>query len=312
MKPWDVKTAAMAASLAVTALMLVGKTAAWHVTGSAAILSDAMESVVHVLATGVAALSLWYGQQAPDRRHPYGHGKIAYFSAGFEGALIGVAALGIFYAALHELYAGPQISRIGVGLLVTAALAAVNGVLGLSLVRVGRRHHSAVLVANGLHVLTDMWTSLGVVIGVGLVWVTGWLWVDPVVAMLAGANILYTAASLLRGAFNGLLDQASPEASELLVGRLQAAVDRGEVDGFHQLRHREADNVRWIEVHVLAPGDLSLETAHGRVTRLEDDLRALFPQGQTYITTHLEPTHAHGDHPDGHEAPEDPLDAASP
>ena len=312
MKRWDVKTAAMAASLAVTALMLVGKTAAWHVTGSAAILSDAMESVVHVLATGVAALSLWYGQQAPDRRHPYGHGKIAYFSAGFEGALIGVAALGIFYAAVRALVLGPELSQIGVGLLVTAALAAVNGVLGLSLVRVGRRSHSGILVANGLHVLTDMWTSLGVVLGVGLVWVTGWLWVDPVVAMLAGANILYTAVSLLRGAFNGLLDQASPEASELLVRRLQAAVGRGEVDGFHQLRHREADNVRWIEVHVLMPGDLPLETAHGRITCLEDELRALFPRGQTYITTHLEPTHAHGDHPDGPEAPEDPLDAAAP
>jgi len=312
MKRWDVKTAAMAASLAVTVLMLVGKTAAWHVTGSAAILSDAMESVVHVMATGVAAVSLWYGQQAPDRRHPYGHGKIAYFSAGFEGALIGVAALGIFYTALRALVLGPELSQIGVGLLVTAVLAAVNGVLGAALVAVGRRRNALVLVANGTHVLTDMWTSVGVVAGVALVWLTGWLWIDPVVAMLAGANILYSAVSLLRGAFNGLLDQASPGDSELLVRRLQEAVGRGEVDGFHQLRHREADSVRWIEVHVLLPGDLPLETAHRRITRLEDDLRALFPRGQTYITTHLEPTHAHDDHPDGHEAPEAPLDTVSP
>lgn len=305
----DIRRAAMGAGVLVTGLMLAGKLGAWWITGSAAILSDAAESVVHVLATGVAAFSLWYSEQAPDRRHPYGHGKIAYFSAGFEGALIGVAALGIFYAALRALILGPQLQEIGLGILITAILAAINGLLGFSLLLVGRRHHSLVLRANGMHVLTDMWTSLGVVIGVALVWATGWLWLDPVVAAVMGANILYTAVKLLRGAFNGLLDQADPEVSGRIIACLNSAVAGGDMEGFHQLRHRQADNILWIEFHAFLPGNMGVAAAHDHVTRVERALAALFPETTTYITTHIEPAHLHDDHPDGHEAPEDPLAA---
>ncbi len=302
-----IRRAAMGASMLIAGLMLAGKLGAWWITGSAAILSDAAESVVHVLATGIAAFSLWYSEQAPDRRHPYGHGKIAYFSAGFEGALIGVAALAIFYTAIRALILGPKLEAIGLGILITAVLGAINGVLGLSLVLVGRRQQSLVLRANGMHVLTDMWTSLGVVIGVALVWATGWLWLDPVVALIMGANILHTAVSLLRGAFNGLLDQASPETTARIIAYLNEAVKNGEMDGFHQLRHRQSDNILWIEFHALVPGGLSTSVAHDHVTRLEKGLTALFSGTTTYITTHIEPTHRHDTHPDGHEAPEDPL-----
>ncbi len=181
----------------------------------------------------------------------------------------------------------------------TAVLAAVNGVLGTALVAVGRRRNALVLVANGTHVLSDMWTSVGVVAGVALVWLTGWLWIDPVVAMLAGANILYSAVSLLRGAFNGLLDQASPGDSELLVRRLQEAVGGGEGGRFHSSATARPtvslDRGACAAAGRPAPGD-----GHRRITRLEDDLRALFPRGDLHHHA-SGATHAHDDHPDGHE-----------
>lgn len=195
----------MSASLAVAVVMLVGKLTAYALTGSAAIFSDALESVIHLVATAIAGFSLWYAAQPPDPNHPYGHGKIAYFSSGLEGALILLAAVAIGYEAIQALVEGPSLENLGVGLAITAALGLVNLVLGLSLIRVGRRTNALVLVANGHHVLTDMWTSLGVLVGVGLVLVTGLEWLDPVVAILVGANILWTSVRLMREAYGGLM-----------------------------------------------------------------------------------------------------------
>ena len=294
---------AMAASLAAAFVMLAGKLTAYALTGSTAILSDALESVVHLAATAVAGFSLWYAAQPPDRSHPYGHGKIAYFSSGLEGALILIAAVGIVWTAVLDLVRGPEVERIGLGLLITAGLALINLVLGVALVRVGRRTNALVLVSNGHHVLTDMWTSIGVLFGIGLVWATGLQWLDPVVALLVGANIVWTSGRLMREAYEGLMETADPEATERVLATLDEAVTGGLIDGHHHVRHRRVNDQVWIEQHLLLPDALRLDEAHERATTVETRQRALFPESRVQITSHLEPT-SH-DHP--HEAPHDDV-----
>ncbi len=303
----DTRFFAMGLGLAVAVLMLAGKLAAFFITGSNAILSDAVESIVHIFASGVAAFSLWYSLQAPDKQHPYGHGKIAYFSAGFEGALIGVASLSIFYLAGKALLLGPELAELHIGLLITGALAIVNGFLGGFLVLVGKRANSLVLQANGHHVLTDMWSSAGVVIGVSAVWLTGLAWLDPIVAILVGLNILYTAYKLVRDAFHGLLDQADPETTDRLLACLNNQIAQGHIDAFHQLRHRRTEGVVWIEVHLLVPAEMTIFDAHKRITDVENNLRGLFPGMEAHITSHLEPQQHQDAHPGGHDNASDPF-----
>jgi cation diffusion facilitator family transporter len=288
---------AMGASLAVAVLMLGGKFAAFLLTGSTAILSDALESVIHLTATGIAAFSLWYAAQPPDAQHPYGHGKIAYFSSGFEGALILLAGGGIVWAGVHALLTGPELERLGLGLLITAALGAVNLALGLALIRTGRRTNAVVLVANGQHVLTDMWTSLGVLAGVGLVWATGAEWLDPAVAIVLGLNITWTAFGLIRTAYRGLMERVEPGETARVLDVLAAAQREGRIEGFHHLRHRRINDQVWIEVHLLLPDALPLDEAHHRATAVEAALNGLFPRDVVQVTSHLEP--ASHEHPAG-------------
>lgn len=284
----------MAASLGIAVLMLGGKLAAFYITGSTAILADAFESVVHLFATGVAAFGLWYAAQPPDEAHPYGHGKIAYFSSAFEGALILVAALGILALSINAFVVGPSLESLGIGLVIIGALAAVNAVLGLWLVHVGRTHNALVLVANGHHVLTDMWTSVGVIVGVALVWLTGIEWLDPLVALLVGMNILWTAGRLIITSYDGLMEKAEPIDTLKIGNALQAARDRGDIAGWHQLRHRRVNDRVWVEVHLLFPPHLSITEAHRRATAVEGAIRALFPRAAVSVTSHLEPeTHEH-------------------
>lgn len=303
---------AMAASLAIAFVMLAGKLTAYALTGSTAILSDALESVVHLAATAVAGFSLWYAAQPPDRAHPYGHGKIAYFSSGLEGALILVAAVAIVWTAVLDLVHGPEVERIGIGLLITAALALVNLVLGVGLIRVGRRTNAIVLVANGHHVLTDMWTSLGVLVGIGLVWATGLVWFDPLCALLVGSNIVWTSGRLIQDAYGGLMETADPEATERVLAVLDEAVDEGLIDGHHHVRHRRVNDQVWIEQHLLLPDALRLDQAHERATAVETRQRGLFPESRVQVTSHLEPT-TH-DHPSDapHDAVVDFMEAEAP
>lgn len=303
----DVRYIAMGISLAVAVVMLVGKMTAFWITGSYAILSDAAESVVHLLATSFAAFSLWYSNQAPDKSHPYGHGKIAYFSAGFEGALIGAAAVGVFYLAFHSFFVGISLGSLGIGLVITFVLAVINALLGAFLVMVGRRHHSLVLIANGKNVLADMWTSFGVVLGVMLVWFTGWKWLDPLVAIVISIHISVIAYSLLKRAAGGLLDEACPENTALLQSCLDGYVDSGYIINYHQLRHRQVENMLWIEFHAMVHCALSLLEAHNRITHVETAIRELFPGRQLYITSHVEPCDHEGTHPEGHDEGTDAL-----
>lgn len=282
---------AMRASLGIAVLMLVGKLYAFVLTGSAAIFSDALESVVHLGATGMAAFSLWYARQPADHKHPYGHGKIAYFSSGIEGALIAVAGAAIVWESVRALVEGSELQNLGVGLAITGGLGLVNLALGLFLIRTGKRTNSLVLVANGHHVLTDMWTSLGVLVGVALVLMTGQAWLDPVVALIMGLNILWTSGSLMRTAGRGLMDSADPDATARVLDVLREA---GEIDGFHHVRHRRVNDRVFLEQHLLFEDDLPLHEAHRRASAVEARQRALFPESLVQITSHLEPlSHEH-------------------
>lgn len=301
----------MATSLVVAVLMLAGKLTAYYVSGSTAILSDAAESVIHIVATAIAAFSLWYSRQPSDAEHPYGHGKIAYFSAGFEGALISAAALYIIYAAIRDLIVGPELRDLGMGLAITATLAAINLALGIFLVVVGKKKNAVILEANGKHVLTDMWTSLAVVVGVGLVLITGIVWFDPIVALLAGLNILWSALSLIRRAFSGLLDEADSRSTDRILECLQNATDDGQLSGFHQLRHRTSNDTMWVEVHMLVPGDLTTSDAHEKVTAVERRIETLFPDYAVHVTSHIEPMAHRRAHPEGHPQLHDPFEEQS-
>ena len=289
---------AMGASLAVAVIMLVGKLWAYFITGSTAILSDALESVVHLGATAMAGFSLWYAAQPPDRQHPYGHGKIAYFSSGFEGAMILLAAVFILIEGTKALIVGPELQQLGTGLLITATLALINLFLGLYLVRTGRRTNALVLVSNGRHVLTDMWTSLGVLVGVGLVYVTDILWLDPVVAILLGLNIMRTAFRLMGTAYSGLMESVNPEESGRVLEALEKAKTEGKIDDYHHLRHRRVNDQVWIEAHFIMPDNLSLQEAHRRATLVEAVLDDLFEDDIVQVTSHLEP--ASHEHPKEH------------
>lgn len=280
----------MLASLIISFFMLGGKLSAYFITGSAAILSDALESVIHLLATGFAAFSLWYSVQPPDSGHPYGHGKIAYFSSGFEGGLIMIAALSILYTGIVDLIQGPEIQRIGVGLWITGGLAFVNLGLGMALIRTGKKHNSLVLVANGQHVLTDMWTSIGVIVGLFLVWLTDIVWLDPIVAILLALNILWTAGGLMKNAYLGLMEAVDPKETAQIVGLLDEAVQKQVIEGYHQLRHRRINDSVFIEYHMTFPITDSIQEAHDKSHRVEDALHRLFPSDSVVVTAHLEPS----------------------
>lgn len=301
----------MAASLAVAVLMLVGKLAAWWITGSAAIFSDALESVIHLGATGLAAWGLAFSSQPADPDHPYGHGKAAYFSAGFEGSLIGLAAISIIAFAARTLWLGPHLEQLGLGLGIISMLALVNLALGLALVRVGKARRALVLEANGRHVLADMLTSTGVVLGVVLVWVTGKAWMDPVVAMLVALNILYSAAGLLKTSFQGLMDHADRNDTDRLQACLDAARAEDLIADYHQLRHRRVNDEVTVEAHLLFPGLCTLAYAHDAASEIERRICALFPDERVRVLTHLEPAEHDEAHPDGHLDFPDPIHSGS-
>lgn len=297
----------MAVSLLASIVMLAGKLTAYGLTHSAAILADAAESVVHGGATAFAAFSLWYSARPADRRHPYGHGKIAYLSAGFEGALVLSASVAVMYNGIDGWIHQRELENLGLGLAISGALAAINLALGMALVAVGRRFNEIVLVANGQHVLSDTWTTAASLAGVGLVLVTGAYWLDPLTAIIIGVIIMATGVSLLRQAFAGLMDEVDPELSEELHGGLQEAVASGEISDYHQLRCRRINKQIWVEVHVLLPGSLSTDAAHERVTRVEEELNARFARYDVHITSHIEPLEHDAAHPEGHHPHLDPL-----
>jgi cation diffusion facilitator family transporter len=277
---------AMNLSLAVGLLMFVMKTGAYLLTGSAAILSDAAESVTHVAAVFFAAYSLRLSYRPPDKDHLYGHAKISFFSAGFEGAMIILAALFIIYESIRKWMTGLQLENLGVGTALTAAAMIINGGLGGYLVWLGRHKHSLILEADGKHVLTDCVTSLAVLVGLVLVLLTKWAPFDPICGILTACNIFWSGTGLLKAAFVGLMDTADPTAH----AKLTEVLDRETgVRGmsYHSLRHRNLGDAHWVEVHLLFPSDSSLAEAHRTATDIENVIEASL-EPRAFVTTHLE------------------------
>ena len=278
-------------SLIVGFAMLAGKWYAYLLTGSAAILSDAAESVVHVFAVGFAAYSLWLSFKPADSTHPYGHDRISFFSAGVEGTLIILAAAIIIYEAVTKWLAGLQLQNLGEGTLFVAGAGAINAILGIYLVWQGKRHNSIVLVANGKHVLTDSWTSLGVVGGLLLVLWTDWLPFDPILAILVALNILWSGGKLVRQSIGGLMDEGDPHIDSMIRSLLDRETSSRHLD-YHECRHRNAGNTLWIEFHLLFPRGTAISKAHWQATEIEAALKIALPR-HVNITTHLEPIEGH-------------------
>lgn len=278
---------AISASLAVGLGLMVVKFVAFWITNSAAILSDALESIINVVAAAFALWSIIFASSSPDLEHPYGHGKMEYFAAGFEGALIILAALGIFYEAWPRLFHPQAIPRLAGGLNLIVAAAVINLILGLALITVGKRTASLVLVADGKHVLTDVLTTLGVVAGLLGVMVTGWYWLDGGVAVLVACNILITGAGLVHQSSAALLDTSEPGLLSEICQVITAHRRDLWID-VHQLRARRAGDHVFIDFHLILPRDLSLEASHEEVKKLQAILLDHF-EGRADILIHADP-----------------------
>ncbi len=259
---------------------------AWAVTGSVGLLSDALESTVNLTAAVVLAVALRVSARPPDAGHQFGHEKAELFSAGAEGVLIVVAAGLIAASAIDRLLHPRDLEAVGAGLAVSIAAAVLNGAVGTWLLRAGRRHGSLALRADGHHLLTDVWTSAGVVVGVTLVVVTGWRALDPIVALGVGANIVVTGVRLAWRAASDLLDPPWPPDQRAAA---TAVLDRFAAPGidFHGVRTRTAGSRRFVEVHVLVPGAWTVAEGHALVERIEAALRDAVPGAEAI--THLEP-----------------------
>jgi cation diffusion facilitator family transporter len=288
----DARTA-MRLSLIVGFAMLFGKTAAWFMTHSAAIFSDAAESVIHVIAVGFASFSLRLSTRPASHHFLYGYERITFFSAGFEGALIVVAAIAILFESTREWIAGLQLQRLGSGIVLILIAGIVNAGLGYYLIRTGRRTNSLILEANGKHVLTDSWTSFGVVAGLGLVMFTHWKPFDPLVAMVIAANILWSGGRLVWRSAVGLLDYSDPKAGRKIRERLDAICSELDVQ-YHGVRFRTTGYRQIIEVHLLFPRHTSVSEAHGLATILEERLPDELGMPAEVIT-HLESLEDHAD-----------------
>lgn len=286
-------------SFAFGILMLAIKWYAYYLTGSTAILSDAAESVIHIIGVGFAVFSLWYSFQPADEEHTYGHHKINYFSAGFEGALIILAAIYIIYISINRLIVGIEISNLGQGTLFTFAASVINLILGGYIVWKGKKTNSIILIANGKHVLTDSWTSFGVVGGLLLTWLTGWLPFDPIVAIAVALNILWSGGKLVRQSIGGLMDEVDKNTANSIRTILDKEVVGKNME-YHQLRLRESGNIVWIEFHLLFPKETLLDDAHNIATELEATIKKNL-KSQANIITHLEPLELHDEiHTESH------------
>ena len=271
----------------VAAVLTIGmKATAYALTGSVGLFSDALESGVNLLAAVTAYFSLLYAARPADPSHTYGHEKIEFFSSGLEGVLILVAGVGTAVYAARRLVHPQSLDGLEVGILISLAASAINLVVARVLLRYGRRYRSIVLEADGQHLMTDVWTSLGVLAGLGLVMLTGVKELDPVLAILVGLNIVWTGFGLIRRSFNGLMDHALPAAEqEQIRSVIRASLPAGAE--FHGLRTRQAGARRFLEFHLLVDGNLSVREAHHLAHRVEDALTAAVPGLEVVI--HVEP-----------------------
>jgi cation diffusion facilitator family transporter len=284
---------AMRISLVFGFAMLIGKLAAYFMTHSSAIFSDAAESVIHVIAVGFASFSLRLSAKPASGHFLYGYERITFFSAGFEGALIVVAAIAILFESIHEWIAGLQLQRLGYGVVLILVAGILNAGLGYYLIRTGRRLNSLILEADGKHVFTDSLTSFGVVGGLALVMLTHWKPFDPIVAIVVAVNILWSGGRLVWKSAVGLLDYSDPEAGRRIRERLDAICAELSIQ-YHGVRFRTTGYRQIIEVHLLFPRLTSVSEAHALATTLEERLPAELGMPAEVIT-HLEALEDHAE-----------------
>lgn len=274
-------------SIAAAALTITLKAGAYALTGSVGLLSDAIESVVNLLAAIMALSMLTIAARPPDESHTYGHGKAEYFSSNLEGVLIIVAAAGIAFAAVNRIIHPREVEQIGVGLTVSLAASLVNFVVARILLRAGKKYQSITLEADGHHLMTDVWTSAGVVGGVLAVSLTGWALLDPLVALAMAVNIVYTGFALIRRSVAGLMDASlTKEDMQAVEDVLDDYRTEFGID-FHALRTRQAGARQFISVHVLVPGAWTVHDAHHLAEDLEADIRGAVLNSVAF--THIEP-----------------------
>jgi cation diffusion facilitator family transporter len=273
-------------SIVAAVVTIALKAGAFALTGSVGLLSDAAESLVNLGAGVIALVALRVAARPPDHNHDYGHGKAEYFSAGAEGLMIFVAAAVILYSAVHRLLNPVALEKLGWGLLIVAAASVVNGLVAIVLLRAGRAHRSVTLTADGRHLMTDVVTSAGVIVGVLLVALTGWAPLDPLVAILVGLNILVTGYRLVSSSVTSLLDAALPPDD---LAALHAALDgvRSSEVEFDEIRTRESGRQRFVSLTVRLPGDWTVERAHEVTDEVERAIGGALPGVQ--VQTHVVP-----------------------
>ena len=282
MTPQHFAMLSIAAALATISL----KAAAWWVTGSVGLLSDALESFVNLAGATFALWMIVVSRLPPDDEHPFGHAKAEYFSSGFEGVLIVGASIGIAWTAIERLLDPQPLEAVGLGLVLSMVATAVNLGVAIALRRAAKRFDSIALEADARHLMTDVLTSVGVVAAVGAVTLTGWWVLDPLIALAVGANILFEGVRLIRTSVDGLMDRSLDDGVQ---GRLRDALDAMAGDGvrWRELRTRRAGSQAWIDVVVLVPGHWTVTRGHEALDRVETSLAAIVP-GAT-VLTHLEP-----------------------
>ncbi|HSL89013.1 MAG TPA: cation diffusion facilitator family transporter [Ignavibacteriaceae bacterium] len=279
---YKLKKFAATLSLAVGIGMFIFKFSAYLITGSAAIFSDAAESIVHVLATSMALYSIIISSKPPDKSHLYGHGNVEYFSAGIEGALIVIAAFVIIYEAGSDIIKGPELQRLGTGMLIITAAGIVNLFLGLYLVKTGKKTNSLTLVADGKHVLTDAYTSIGVVIGIILVMITGIVYFDPIFAIAVALNILFTGYNLVRESIGGLMNETNPEILNKISNKL-IMIRRPYYIDIHELRFWKSSEDIFIDFHLTLPYYMDIRQSHSEEDYITEELTKELPNSQLKI-----------------------------
>ena len=273
-------------SIATSVATIALKGGAYWVTGSVGMLSDAIEAFVNIAAAMVAFAALHYAEAAPDREHNFGHEKAQYFSSGLEGALIFVAAGAIVWAAVPRLAAPQPIEQAGLGIALAVAAAILNALCAWLMLKAARAHRSITLEADAKHLLSDVWTTAGVVVGVLLVGATGVLIIDPLVAIAVAIQVLWTGAMLVYRSFEGLMDRSMPAGD---IAKITAVLDTLRANGcdYHALRTRQSGSRAFIDVHVLVPGKTTVQDGHDLVERLENDIVRELHHAEVLI--HLEP-----------------------
>jgi cation diffusion facilitator family transporter len=262
------------------------KGGAFLLTGSVGLLSDALESVVNLIAAVVALYALAVAARPPDESHAYGHGKAEYFSSGFEGALILVAAVSIGWTAVQRLLDPAPITDAWLGIAISIVASVVNFAAARVIAQAGQRYDSITLEADAKHLMTDVWTSIGVAGGVGAAAATGWTRLDPIIALLVAANVIRAGLDLLRRSLLGLLDTALPEQSRMEIMKILDDHRAGGVE-YHALRTRQAGARRFVSFHILVPGEWSVQRGHDLLEEIEEQIRDRVPNST--IFTHLEP-----------------------